>query len=277
MLNYTIRLMTLCAVTTALALTTVSAYSQNVKEAGQKIREDNKGSVVTVKLVVNMKYSFPGSPSQEQEQKLDVTGVIVDPSGLAVLALSQSDPTSLFANQMPDGMDMEVELRSASYLLENGDEIDVERVMWDSDLDLAFFRPVEALDETLQHVDLSDSADAEILDQVLVVNRLGRVTNRAYSVSIEWIEAIMERPRTFYITGKQDTRSGLGCPAFALNGKVVGLLLLHTISGGDNPMDNITSVILPASDIADLIPEAMEAEVPEAEDKDDAEDEDSEG
>jgi len=90
---------------------------------------------------------------------------------------------------------------------------------------------------------------------VIVLNRLGRVANRAYSAAVERIEAVVERPRTFYIPGDDPTHSGLGSPAFTLDGKVAGILVLRSVKsdggmggtfGGDN---NVLGIIIPASDV----------------------------
>lgn len=240
----------------------------DISESGRAILEKNKPAVVTLSVTVNIKASFPGMGSQESEEKMEVTGTVVDPSGVVVTSLSNADPTFLFkrmgnAGGMGEGS-FDSTITAAEYILADGSEVEAELVLRDSDLDLAFFRPAEAPASPMAYIDLTDSGQAQILDPVVVVNRLGRVTNRSYSASVEWIESTMDRPRTFYIPGKQDTRSGLGCPAFTADGKVLGLLLLRAIRtsgggrfGGD---DGMTSVILPSADIADLVDEAKAAE-----------------
>src|SRR5690606_15263710 len=68
-------------------------------------------------------------------------------------------------------------------------------------------------------------------------------------------EAIVERPRTFYIPGQQETRSGLGSPAFTTSGAPLGLILLRTISAASGGFqfvgrdDSMTPIILPGIDI----------------------------
>jgi hypothetical protein len=61
------------------------------------------------------------------------------------------------------------------------------------------------------------------------------------------------------------TATALGSPAFALDGNVVGLMVMRTLaSGGNSSMnnfrpDNATSIILPAEDVAKAAKQAPEA------------------
>ncbi len=253
------------AIAVAVVLAPVTASAQSLAETGRALLESHRDSVVTLQLVVNIKASFPGMGSRESEERVEATGVIIDPSGLGVASLTEVDPTVMFqamggARGMSDGS-FESDVADAKYLFASGDEVDVEIVLRDPDLDLAFFRPAEPMDEAPAHLDLTSPGTAQLLDELLVINRMGRVTNRVYSVSVERVEAIMERPRLFYIPGKQDTRTGLGCPVFGLDGKIIGFTHLRTIKGSGGSGDtNMTSVILPVSDVAELIPEALKAE-----------------
>jgi len=251
---------------------TTAASSQTIAEKGRNLLDKHRPSVVTVSMVVKIKMSFPGMGSRENELRMESTATVIDPSGLAVTSLNEVDPTGILDRMSGMGggfseASFESNVEEAEYILETGDEIDVEIVLRDPDLDLAFFRPKEPVEEDMAFIDLADPSGVALLDQVLVLNRLGRVANRAYSVSIEWIEAIMDRPRTFYIPGKQETRSGLGSPVFTLDGDVVGFVLVRAVQGSGGAMgmfgggeDNMTAVILPAEDVASLIPQALESE-----------------
>jgi len=59
------------------------------------------------------------------------------------------------------------------------------------------------------------------------------------------------------------TATTLGSPAFALDGKLVGLMVMRSVNskGGSsrNYRDNMTSIILPAEDIAKAAKQAPEA------------------
>jgi hypothetical protein len=59
------------------------------------------------------------------------------------------------------------------------------------------------------------------------------------------------------------TATTLGCPAFALDGNVVGVMVMRAVTakggGGRGYRDNMTSIILPAEDILKAAKQAPEA------------------
>jgi hypothetical protein len=109
----------------------------------------------------------------------------------------------------------------------------------------------------LTALDLSKSAKAEVLDQVIALNRLGNAAGRAYAASVERISAVVERPRLFYVPETSMTTTTLGAPAFTLDGKVLGLFVMRSLKGGGGggmgmfnlQAQNMTSIIVPADDI----------------------------
>lgn len=228
----------------------------DVATQGRDILEKNKDAIVTVQMTIKMRFSFGGS-SDEQEVQQEATATIIDGSGLGVVALSQTDPASLFQSMM--GMmgdnEMSSTLSDLKMLLEDGTEVPAEIVLRDRDFDLAFIRPKEKPAAPMSAVNLEDPGVPQILDEVIVLNRLGKVANRAHSAAVERIESVVERPRTFYIPGDDPTHSGLGSPAFTLDGKVAGILVLRTIKsdGGMGGMfggeSNVLGIIIPASDV----------------------------
>jgi hypothetical protein len=112
-------------------------------------------------------------------------------------------------------------------------------------------------------VDLSKSAPVQLLDEVITLNRLNSAAGRAYAASVERISAVIQKPRTFYIPDSTMTTTTLGSPAFSLDGKVVGVLVMRAINSkggnGRNPRDSMTSIILPAEDVLKGAKQAPEA------------------
>jgi hypothetical protein len=57
--------------------------------------------------------------------------------------------------------------------------------------------------------------------------------------------------------------TALGCPAFLLNGKILGVFVMRAVSstggGSSNYRQNLTSIILPAEDILKAAKQAPEA------------------
>ena len=129
----------------------------------------------------------------------------------------------------------------------------------------------------LAFIDLTKDAKAQILDEVIVVNRLGQAADRAPAVSIGRIEGIIEKPRTFYLLGQSMWGYSLGAPVFAMDGKLVGIVLLRSAKTQTDQdsgfiFSNLNQagmmpVILPASDIVDGAKQAREAKPAAAEEK----------
>src|SRR5258708_26553179 len=76
-------------------------------------------------------------------------------------------------------------------------------------------------------LDLANSGQAQVLDQVITLNRLGQAANRTFSASGERISAVVRTPRLFYIPASTMTTTGLGRPAFTFGGNLLGIFLLR--------------------------------------------------
>jgi S1-C subfamily serine protease len=240
------------------------AHADELADKGRAIFKKNQHAVVTIQLVLKSKVSFGGRGGEANESRQDATGTIVDPSGLAVLSLSATDPSYLLQNMMAGVSDddsrfkMETELSDVKMLLDDGTEMPAEVVLRDKDLDLAFIRPKTKPATPMTALDLSSSAKAEILDQVVTLNRLGSAAGRSYSAAVERISAVVQKPRLYYIPDSTMTTTTLGAPAFTLDGKTLGIFVMRSTkgrSGGGLGMfgmqpDNVTSIIVPVADIS---------------------------
>ena len=267
----------LLAVWVAGAVLACAARAGETEEKARTVLENNRFAVVTVRIVVKQRYSMAGMGGQEEESRSETTGTVIGPDGLTVVALSATDPSSLIKNMMSGMMDSQIkidsELSDVKILREDNSEVPAHVVLRDVDLDLAFVRPKEAPAKAWTYVDLADAGEARILDTVVTINRLGKVANRAYAASFERVNAIVEKPRKFYIPGNDPTNTSHGCPAFALDGKVIGVFVIRSIKnteGGGGMfggmMDaqrNMTAIILPAADIAEGAAQAPEPAAPE--------------
>ncbi|MDB6064445.1 MAG: hypothetical protein JWR26_653 [Pedosphaera sp.] len=256
----------LTVVTTLLLLASLGAplRADELAEKGRGIFEKNQHAIVTVQVVLK---ASSGSSSRSSETKQDLTGTVVDPSGLTVVALSSADPAEMY-RRLSEEYKIETEVSDVKILLEDGTEVPAEIVLRDKDLDLAFIRPKVKPAAPMTAVDLSKSSPAQVLDQVVTLNRLNRASGRAYSASVERISAVVQKPRTFYIPDSTMTGTALGSPAFAMNGNVLGVLVLRVVSlqgaaGRANISQGMTSIILPAEDILKASKQAPEAKVDE--------------
>lgn len=245
----------LCAVATLAALPFAS-FSDEFAQKARAVFTKNKDAVVTVQLVVKSKLSMQGSPSRSSESRQEVTGAVVDPSGLAVVSLSSIDPGQMMQNLTSgDRIKMESELADLKILLPNGDEVPCEVLLRDNDLDLAFIKPKTKPQTPMSALDLAQAGAAEIGDPIVAINRLGNAAGRAHSIAAERISAIVQRPRLFYVPDANMTTSSLGCPCFTLDGKLLGVMVLRATKGASsagsfstqNP--NYTGIILPTADV----------------------------
>jgi S1-C subfamily serine protease len=243
-------------------LAAFAASSDDFAEKGRQVFKDNQHAVVTVQLVIKSKVSMGGRGGQANESRQDVTGTIIDPSGLTVVSLSATDPGQMYQNVMSSmsGDDdsrfkVETELSDLKLLMDDGTEVPAEVALRDRDFDLAFIRPKAKLAAPLPAIDLTKSGKAQLLDQVIALNRLGNAAGRAYAASVERISAIVERPRLFYVPESSMTTTALGAPAFTLDGKILGMFVMRAIKASSgagmmmNQQNNMTGIILPAEDI----------------------------
>lgn len=233
-------------------------HADEISDKGRAVFDNNRLAVVTIQVVLKNKVSMSGRAAQSRESRQDISGTVIDPSGLTVVSLSTVDPGSLVQALMSEDIKMESELADVKILTQDGTEIPAEVVLRDKDLDMAFLRPKTKPEQPMNCVDLKNTGKGQVLDVAIVLNRLGNAAGRAYSASVERISGIVSRPRLFYIPDSNMTTSGLGCPAFTLDGKFLGVLVTRAIrgdnSGGASSLSgqsgNFTGIILPAGDVA---------------------------
>ena len=249
---------TIAALACALGGASISVRADDVAQKGREIFNKNQHSVVTVSEVLKIS---AGGTSNARESKQDLTGTVIDPNGLTVLALSACDPADMYQRMMgDDSRHIESEVTDIKILLDDGTEVPAEIVLRDKDLDLAFIRPKTKLTTPMVAADLSKSSPVQILEQVITLNRLTSAAGRAYAASVERINAVIQKPRTFYIPDSTITSTTLGSPAFALDGNIVGIFVIRTMSGKAGATRNMpTSIILPADDVLKAAKQAPEA------------------
>ena len=253
-----------CASVLLLTGLAVRCPADEVSEKGREIFNKNQHAVVTVQEV--LKISSGGGGGRSNESKQDLTGTVVDATGLTVLALSACDPSEMYQRMMGEDYSrnrVETEITDMKMLLDDGTEVPTEIVLRDKDLDLAFIRPKTKPASPMAVVDVSKSAPAQLLDQVITLNRLNSAAGRAYAASVERVSAVIQKPRTFYIPDSTMTSTTLGSPAFALDGRLVGVMVMRAVnakgSSSRNYRENMTTIILPADDIAKAARQAPEA------------------
>jgi hypothetical protein len=253
------------------------ARAEDIASAGRRILAAHQNAVVTVKLVIGYNVSL-GGRDQQGETRTEAVGTVINPSGLTVISLSTIDTSELWKSRMRGAaqsqLKVEMEVKDAKIMLADGTEIPAEVVLRDKDLDLAFLRPTEKPARPLAAIDLATSAKPQVLDEVICLNRLGKIANRVVAVSIERIDALVERPRPFFVLSPGGS-SGVGSPVFAGNGALLGIILIRNApTDGDANVASYFSassgsygffpVIVPAADILEDAHQALEAKKPAA-------------
>lgn len=260
----------------ALALTG-GAQADESAVAGRKILAKNQAAVVTVRLVVSYNVSY-GGRDQQSESKTEAVGTVIDPGGLTVISLTTIDPSAMMkARQRSAAQEfkVETEVKDVKIVLADDTELPAEIVLRDRDLDLAYLRPIEKPAQPLPALDLTQAVPPQVLDEVVCLNRLGKIANRVVTVSLERIDALVAKPRPFYVLSPGGS-SGIGSPVFALTGAPLGIILIRNAatSGEANAASLFSGsssagylpIIVPAADILDDAKQALEAKKPTAPD-----------
>jgi hypothetical protein len=150
-------------------------------------------------------------------------------------------------------------------ILDDGRELPAQVVLRDRDLDLAFIRPVEKPAQPLPAIDTSKIAKLQVVDDIVILLRMGKVASRVPAVFIDSILAVVEKPRTFYVPGYVSMQAGTGAAVFSLDGRFAGMVVLRALQGQD--LDNfgayyvmtdekIIPIVLPAEDIVEVSKQA---------------------
>jgi hypothetical protein len=275
-----------------LAVATFTTQADEAAKSGREILAKCQDAVVTVRLAIKQSMSMGGRDSKS-ESKIETTGTIIDPSGLTVVSLTTTDPGNAmkesYARAMaarggdPSQLKFDSEVSDVKIVLADGTEMAADVVLRDKDLDLAYLRPSDQPAEAgkrakpLPFVDLARAAKPQMLDEVVVVNRLNKAANRVPAVSVGRIEAVVDKPRTFYVLGGATWGYALGAPVFSLDGKLLGVIFLRSAKAQTDQtsgfmFSNLSQwgmipIVLPASDIVDGAKQALEAKIPAAEEK----------
>ncbi len=251
----------------------VPAGAEDNIDGARKILKNYGKAVVHVEAILSISAEGPmaGRMGGTREQKVQITGTVLDESGLTVVSYTSLNPTSAMKNvkvRGSDGQPMSLsikgELSDVKIVLPDGTEIPARVVLKDEDLDMAFILPKDKIEkeasEQIQAVDLSKAAaKASRLDQIVRLGRLGKDLNRELVIRLDRISAIITKPRTFYILGGAQP----GTPVFATDGKLLGIIVFHKKPGGSSTSRGRvgaqgTPMVLPTKDVKKIADQARQ-------------------
>jgi hypothetical protein len=281
------RLVAPAATVIALGMGADVARADDLKATARAVAQKVQKAIVTARLVVKVTVG-----EREQDVKLEVTGTVIDPSGLTVVSASQIDPTAALGGAGARGrrggqgggggggeqMRVESEVTETALVTEDGTEIDSDVVLKDAELDLAFIRPRDkGLKMDYVEIKANDKAP-QMLDDVFVVGRLGRAGNHAIAISTGTVKSVVKGPHAFYVCDAEVSAGNHGCIAYAADGTPLGIFVTKTAraegaqGGGPGARGRggeSSTVVRPTADLIDLAGQAKNAKAPEKKEKDD--------
>ncbi len=246
-----------------------------LKTQGQKILSEFAGSVLPVEIVSKIRMNMEGRSLEPQERTTTALATVVDESGLLLLSNSAINPENIYKSFFGGygKVELSSEVSSIRIRQDDGKEIDAEVVLRDKDLDIALIRPQKKEDEgegthSWKAVQLEAKATLKPLDEIFILERLGRSMNWAPAIRVDRIKAVIERPRLLFLPSSTMLEGQLGTPVFTKDGHCAGILLLKlTTLQRSAGMDvdflltgfqfgGLTKVVLPAKHILRIIQEA---------------------
>lgn len=228
------------------------AAPEPVASAGKAIVKRHADVIVGVELVATVRMKQGDREAPPREQRVEVNGTVISPSGLTVTSLSAVDPQTMF-EAMRAGGNTRIELVSVDFKevklrLANGEEVPARFVLKDADLDLAFMAPeADAGGRQFAHVALEQAADGAVLGTYFSLGRAPKSLQRVPLVRVSEVTGVVEKPRRFFLMTDQST----GTPTFDPEGRILGVTVQNFANGRPTGM-----VVLPAADIADMAKQA---------------------
>lgn len=255
----------------AICMTAVVApQAQEPRAAMRDVAKKWQDAVVNVRVSLKVRMSMGGREVQSMDDTVEAVATVIDPSGLTVMSLSSLDPGAMMsrimgaAAQGDQKMSIVSEPTDVRIRLADGRELPATIVLRDQDLDLAFIRPTAKPAAPLTAVSLADAGRPVVLEDIVVLGRLGRVGGWVPSAALYSVGAVMEKPRTFFVLNGQAVT---GTPAFQANGRIIGLLTIRQIDPGRMSMfgmmggtegAGVIAVVLPAADVLEIANQANE-------------------
>jgi S1-C subfamily serine protease len=250
----------LLAATILLATPLTHAAEGPLKEKALAIYKKYQDSVLFLSAVVELEVTAGDNPAKKEERKIEMLGTVLNKDGLIVVPNSTLDVASAVDGRMVNTQSGPVKLsakattKEVKILLPDGTEIPAKVSFKDADLDLAFIRPEKPEEAKLTPIDSANSGPLTLLDDVIVIGRLGKDLNREAVAITSEVIAIITKPRTYARIGAQS----LGMPVFTQDGKFAGIGINRFSPKGDTETQGAppTNVILPAADILESAAQA---------------------
>ncbi|MDA7756466.1 serine protease [Opitutales bacterium] len=228
-------------------------FAEPHENVWKKLLKKKADCVTWVSITMRVEVSAGGRSMPPQEQKLEALGTILAEDGLTVLSLSTVDPRSKILSRIrTSGASVQVNYTEVLILMPDGSEIPAKILLKDNDLDLAFVLPLENKDEQAKGTSKKFSfipnqatrpSTPTVLDEVVSMSKLGRNLYRQSTLRRGWVNAVIEKPRQYYVI--ENTTPGT--PVFNKEGIWLGIVVYKMERGRPSAV-----VTLPAKDILEI-------------------------
>ena len=225
-------------------------------EIWRNLLDQQSDSVSWVSVTVRIEVSAGGRSFPPTERKLEALGTVLGEDGLIVLSLNEVDPTDSILSRMRGPADINVNYTEVLILRPDGSEIEADFLLKDEDLDLAFIRPPQNRNKKCKatpfnfiEYDASLPPKLQALDEVVSLGKLGRNLYRKSTLQRGWVNAVIEKPRDYYVIENVTP----GTPVFDQSGRWVGITAFR--KEGGKPSGVIT---VPAKDVMEIAEQVRE-------------------
>jgi len=242
------KLLTLC-----LFLIAPLAYSATPEKVCRSLLDENADCVTLVSVTMRVEVSAGGRSMPPQEQKLEAIGTIIAEDGLTVLSLSTVDPRAKILSRLrTGGASVQVNYTEVLLLMPDGSEVPAQILLKDNDLDLAYVLPIteekSSEGENRKAFPFVPSRQGNfqspaVLDGVVSMSKLGRNLYRQSTLRRGWVNAVIEKPRQYYVI----ENTSPGTPVFDKRGTWLGVVVYKMERGQPSAI-----VTLPSKDILEI-------------------------
>jgi S1-C subfamily serine protease len=231
----------------------LAAATGPLKEKANALSAAHKDSTLFVSAVVNIELTAGSNPAKKEERKVEIIATVLNKEGLMVAPLSTLDVAASMDGRTvntPSGpltITAKSDIKEIKIIMPDGTETDAKIALKDADLDLVFLKPEKKADN-FTPIDTKNSATMNLLDDVIVLGRMGKELNREPMVLTGEVISLIKKPRFF---GKISAPA-TGMPVFNDQGKFLGIGInrLTSKSSGEANLSG-SAVLLPAADIAE--------------------------
>jgi len=237
------------------------------------IVDKHSGAYVTVKFVLKMSMPNMWGGGGDQENETEVTGVMIDPSGLVLCSNTQLGGFTAMFKRYMGSMGESITAVPTDIKVLVGDDTEgkeAELIARDSELDLAWVRIKEPSDAKYQSIDLSQSGELAVGQEVFAIRRLGKYFGRAVIGMDGTIAGKTVKPRQLFVPS-MGVAGSYGLPVFSGDGKVLGVSVMQfpdASDSGSGPgamfgqmsqmQDSVMGFVLPVSEVVQATKRAQE-------------------